>query len=167
MVFAPELLADFRQRGRGELLHEEHGDLARVGNHFRVAANFQVLRAQAKDFADGFLDLLDGNFLFLRLDDVAEHLLRRGEIQFGAGERGVGHQANQRSFKLADVRFDRAGDEFGHVVGNVDALIVRLLLQNGDFRFQIRHLDIGDQAPFEAGTQAFFDRGNFLRRAIG
>ena len=114
-----------------------------------------------------FLNLLDGDFLFLRLDDVLQHLLGSGQIDFHAGERGVGHQADQRAFELANVRFDRAGDVFGDVIRQAHSLAFRLLLQNGDFGFEIGRLDIGDQAPFETRAQPLLNGGNFLGRAIG
>jgi hypothetical protein len=39
VMFAAELPPDFRERGRGELFHKEHGDLARECNHSRIAAH--------------------------------------------------------------------------------------------------------------------------------
>ena len=96
-----------------------------------------------------------------------KHLLRRGQVDHRAGERGISHQANQRAFELANIRFDRARDVFGDVVGQVDALAVRFFLQDGDLGFEIGHLDVGDQAPFETRAEALLNRGDFLGRAIG
>ena len=89
------------------------------------------------------------------------------KIDLDAGKRSVGHQANQRAFELADIRFDRPRDVFGDVIGQMDVFVIRFLLQDGDFRFEVGHLDIGDQAPLEARAQPLFDGGNFLGRAIG
>ena len=39
-------------------------------------------------------------------------------------------------------------------------------MQDGDFRFEIGGLDIGDEAPLEAAAQAVFELGEFLGRTI-
>src|ERR1700741_3946579 len=48
----------------------------------------------------------------------------------------------------------------------MEALVLRLLLKNGDFGFEIGRLDIRDQAPFETGAQALFDGIDILRKAV-
>ena len=65
-MLAAELLADFRERSGSKLFHKEHGNLAREGDHLRVTAHFQILRAKTEMLADALLNLLDGDFLFLR-----------------------------------------------------------------------------------------------------
>ena len=75
VVLAAELFADLRKRSGGELLHQEHGNLTRESDHFRVAADFKILRAHAEVFAHALLNLLDGDFLFLGLDDRFKDLL--------------------------------------------------------------------------------------------
>src|ERR1700722_4763884 len=96
-MLAPKLAPDFGKRSGGELLHYEHGPLARQHDLPGIAADVQILGAQAEDFADAFLDLLDGDLLFLRLDNIFQDLLRGGEIQFRASERSVGHEADERA----------------------------------------------------------------------
>ncbi len=128
---------------------------------------FKILVAQAELLADSFLNQVDGDALFLRGDDVAQHLLRGDQVQARAGERGVGHQAvrapsSSRTLDLIDAR-----DVFGDVIGNLNALGLRFFLQDGDFRFEVGRLDVGDQAPLKTRAQALFNRRNFLRRAIG
>src|SRR5271155_498997 len=167
VMLAAELAADFGKGGGGELLHDEHGHLARQYDLPGIAADIQILGAETEDFADAFLNLLDGDLLFLRLDNIFQDLLGGGKIQFGAGERRVGHQADERAFELANIGFDGAGDVLGYFVGELDAFAFGFFLQNGDFGFEIGQLNIGDQAPFEARAQALFDGGNFLGRAIG
>ncbi len=41
-------------------------------------------------------------------------------------------------------------------------LALCLLLQDGDFGFEIGRLDVGDEAPLEAGAEAVFDLGSSL-----
>ena len=68
---------------------------------------------------------------------LRKHLLRGDQIQDRAGQGSVGHQARQRAFELAHVRFDRAGDVLGDVIGNHDAFGFRFFLQDGDLGFEI------------------------------
>ena len=88
------------------------------------------------------------------------------EIDVRAGERSVGHQADQRAFELADVGLDGARDVFGDVVWNLDVLVLALLLQNRDFGFEVGRLNVRDESPFESRAQALFNRGDFLGRAV-
>ncbi len=91
MVLTAKLTPNFRQRRGGELLDDVHGHLARKSNRTSVAANLQVLLAKIEMLAHAFLDEINGDPLFLRGDDVAQHLLRGSERNRGAGERRVGH----------------------------------------------------------------------------
>src|ERR1035437_1132813 len=70
VMLASELASNFRERSGGELLHQIHGDLPGKYDGLRIRAHLQVLLAQAKLFADLFLDQVDGNALFLRGNDV-------------------------------------------------------------------------------------------------
>src|SRR5882762_4095561 len=80
VMLAAELPADFRQRRLGKLLDQVHRNLARERDCFRIGTYFEVLLAQAELLANFFLNQVDGNPLFLRGDDVAQDLLRGGQI---------------------------------------------------------------------------------------
>jgi hypothetical protein len=60
-------------------------------------------------FAHALLNLFDGDFFLLRVDQILEHLLRSGKVNVRAGERSVSHQADERAFQLADVGLNGAG----------------------------------------------------------
>ena len=60
----------------------------------------------------------------------------------------------------------RRRDELQHVVGGVHPLLGGLLLQDRDARFQVGRLDVGEQAPLEAGAHAVFQGGQLARRAV-
>ena len=95
-----------------------------------------------------------------------QRLLGECEVDLAAGEARVGDQADQATLELADVGAYLAGDEEGDVLGNLDPLGLRLLAQDGDLRLDVRRLDVGDQAPFEAAVQALLDRRDLARRAV-
>src|SRR5262245_8354541 len=52
----------------------------------------------------------------------------------------------ERTFDLADVGLDPAGNQIRDLVGEADALELGLLLEDGDASFEVGWLDIGDQA---------------------
>src|SRR5262249_56345481 len=54
----------------------------------------------------------------------------------------------------------------GGLGGKPYALEVGLLLEDGDASLEVRWLDIGDQAPFEARAEALLDVGDLFRRGI-
>src|ERR1700739_532644 len=142
VVLAAELPSNFRKRGGGQLLDDIHGYLAREGDGAGVAADLYVLFAQVEVFADALLNEIDGDALFLGGDDVPENLLRGSQGDGRAGERGIGHQAGQSAFELAHVGFNRAGNVLSDLIREMEAVILRFFLENGDFGFEIGGLDI-------------------------
>ena len=52
------------------------------------------------------------------------------------------------------------------VVGQRDGLGFGLFLENCDLRLEIGRLDVGDQAPLEARSQALLELRNLVRRAV-
>ena len=59
------------------------------------------------------------------------------------------------------------GDEFGHILGQVEVEKLRLALDDGHAGLEIRRLDVGGQAPLEAGAQTLFQALDLLGRAVG
>ena len=96
-----------------------------------------------------------------------EHLLGELHAHLAAAERAEGDHAGERALDLADVGLDAAGDEVGDVVGEPDALDLGLLLQDGHPRLEVRRLDVGDQAPLEAGAEPLLDLGDLLGGGVG
>ena len=160
------MAADLRKRSSGELLDDVHRHLAREGNCTRVATNFQVLLAQIEVLADALLDQVDGDALFLGSDDVPQHLLRGPQRNRCARQRRVGHQPRQRAFELAHVGLDGARNVFRHVVGQTEALVLGLFLQNRDPGLEVRRLDVRNQSPLKPRTQTFFDGIDVFRQAV-
>src|SRR5882724_193896 len=144
VMLTPELPADLRERRGGDLLDNLHSYLARESDGAGVAANFQVLFAQVEMLADALLDQVDGDAFFLRRYDIAQDLLRSGERDDGSCQRSVSHQAGKSALELAHVGLNGAGDVLRHVVGQMEAIVLRLLLEDGDFRLQVGRLNVCD-----------------------
>ena len=63
--------------------------------------------------------------------------------------------------------FAIARQEERHIVGKPNALHLRLTTKDGNFRFQIRRFDVGNQSPFETRVEPFLNFGYLARRTIG
>src|SRR5918996_2124317 len=84
----------------------------------------------------------------------------------GPSEGGIGADADKSTLELANVGLDSAGNE-GHDLGrNVEPLGRNLALQDGEASLKIGGLNVGNQAPLEAGPEPLFESRDFLRRTI-
>src|SRR4030095_4453230 len=97
---------------------------------------------------------------------VLEHFTRQIECDFTPRERRIGDEANEGSFELADIRFDAAGNMDGDVVWQRHRFGLGFSLENRDFGFEIGRLNIRSEPPLKSRWQKFFERWNFIRRAI-
>jgi hypothetical protein len=166
VVLAAEALADVGKRVAGELPGEVHRDLAGKGDGLRAGLGAEVVRLDAEDLAHAALDVVGGDQALLGAPDVREDLVGEIETEIAAGEAAEGADPNERALELADVGLDLVRDEEGEVVGEREAVELGLLLQDGDAGFEVRRLDVGDEAPFEARAEALLDLGNLFRRAV-
>src|SRR5438067_13446619 len=65
----------------------------------------------------------------------------------------MGDHPDQRPLELADVFLHLVRDEREHVLRHQPRVGTNFGLQDGDPRFKVGRLNIGDQAPRKAGTQ--------------
>ena len=99
--------------------------------------------------------------------EVGEHVLGEFDAHLAPGEGAEGDHPGERALDLADVGLDAAGDQVGDVVGQADPLDLGFLLEDGDAGLEVGRLDVGDEAPLEAGAQALLELGNLLGRGVG
>ncbi len=78
-----------------------------------------------------------------------------------------GDDADERAFEFADVGADVGGDKERDVGGDDGVLGVGLALQDGDLGFEVGGLDVGDEAPLEAGAETVFDVAELLGGPVG
>ena len=52
--------------------------------------------------------------------------------------------------------------EWTEIYANDDAFAAHLMLEDGHARFEVRGLDIGDEPPFEPGSQPLFEGRDLL-----
>src|SRR3990170_1700990 len=82
-------------------------------------------------------------------------------------ERGVGQDAHQGPFELADVRRDLRCDKREDLVVDLEVVHDRLLAQNSDPRLEVRRLDVGYQSPLEPAYQPVLEGLYVLGVAVG
>ena len=74
--------------------------------------------------------------------------------------------ALQGAFQFPHVAADVLGDEIGHIVGQADARLLGLALQDGHPHLQLRRLDGHDQARVQTRDQPVVDALEFLRVGV-
>ena len=163
VVFSTEFLADLGQGGLGQLLGQVHGDLAGEGDLGRVVLGLELGRLDLELVADELLDLFHSDDRRRRIEEALEGLLGQVEVDPLALEGGEGDDPAQVALELADVGLDLVGDVEGDALGQDDGLGLGLLLEDGDPRLDVRRLEVGDQAPLEAGAEALLEVGDLLR----
>ena len=168
MVTARELPADLLHAHAGDLAQDVDGHAA-GGGHIGVPLGAADVGRGDVEGA-GYLahDLLDGDRHGLGLvEDVLDGILCHADDRLDALEHIVGIELFDRAFQLADVIFQMVGDELGHVLGQIEVEKLRLALDDGHAGLEIRRLDVGGQAPLEAGAQTLFQALDLLGRAVG
>jgi hypothetical protein len=80
-------------------------------------------------------------------------------------EANAGHP-DQRALELADVARDLRGDELEHVRRSGQPVLRGLLAQDGDAGLEVGRLDVGLQAPLEAGAQPVLQGRQLLGRPV-
>ena len=79
----------------------------------------------------------------------------------------MGDHPDQRPLELADVFLHLVRDEREHVLRHQPRVGTNFGLQDGDPRFKVGRLNIGDQAPRKAGTQPVLQGGDLFRWPVG
>ena len=99
---------------------------------------------------------------------VGEDLLGDLLGELGPVEARVGGDPDQGALELPDVVADVGGDE-GEDLGRdaPEVLGLGLLAEDGEAGLELRRLDVGDEAPLEAGAEAVLEAGDRLRRPVG
>ena len=78
----------------------------------------------------------------------------------------MGRQPVQAALQLAHVLLDSLGHQFNDALVQVYLQFLGLGRQNGHAGFQVRGLNVGNQAPLEPGAQAVFQQGQRPGRPV-
>ena len=157
-VVASEGLPDLGQRQVGELAAQVHGDLAGLDDVVAALRGTHLLDRDAE--VDGALahDEADGDLVVVRVGhEVLEHHLREVEVDALLVQRRPRADANESALQLTDIRGDARGHVFEDLRGHLEALGVRLLMQDRDAGLQVRRLNVDEQARGEARPHAVLE----------
>ena len=166
VVLATAVQTNVGQRTLGHLLGEVHGDLTRLNDLTLARLGLEQLDGQVEVIAHHFLDVVDADFAGRVLDKLVNHLLGEVERDGLAVQAALRDQADERTFQFANVRIDRVGEVLHDFTGQLDAIGVHLLFEDGHPGLEARHLNICTESPLESGEQALFHALHLYRRLV-
>ena len=146
-VVASESLSDLGQGQVGELAAQIHGDLAGFDDVVAALLGTHLFNGDAE--VDGTLahDEADGDLIVVRVGhEVLEHHLREVEVDALLVQRRPRADANESALQLTNVRGDARGHVFEDLRGDLEALGIRLLMEDRDAGLQVRRLNVDEQA---------------------
>ena len=150
-----------------ELAGEVHGDLPRECDGLGTPLGAHVGELDAEEVGGLPLDLLDGDDFLFFAPEIREDFLGEIGIHVASAQGAEGDHAGEGALDLADIGFDATGDQISDVIREQDALDRRLFLEDGDAGLEVRWLNVGNEAPLEAGAKALLDLGNLLGWRVG
>ena len=143
--------ADMGEGEGGILSHDVHGDLASGGDGLVPLATYEGIDGEVEGTGDGIEDLCRGDVPSAAIGGEVDECLG-GEFDGGGGfiEACVGDHPVERALEFADILLYLACDKGEHLGGYLGVLLFGLGAEDGQPGFQVRGLDIGDEAPFES-----------------
>ena len=155
VVLAAKARADALQTDGGELAHEEHGDLASLGDFLGAAARFD--------------ELCLGNFVMLRYGMehgvkayaaaerrgyFGDNLLCDVHVDVVAHEARLERELDDGAFEAAYVACNIFSKVMDDIVADFEVALFGLLVEDGFARFDVRRLDIDGEAPRKTAHEA-------------
>ena len=133
VVLAAEDVSNLRGGGVRQGPAEIHGHLSGESHVLAPLLGEQVFRGNIEVGSGDVLDQFQRDLLLAFRRIAAAHGAA-GQVHGDAlmVEGGLGLDAGQRAFQLADVAVDAAGDEIEHIIGDFQIVRQRLLLKNGE-----------------------------------
>ena len=96
-----------------------------------------------------------------------EHFPRAVDGDLVAMQRRMCREPGESTFQLTHVRDQLGRQEQGNLGVEPNPLQLGLAPKDGDAGLQVRRLEVGDQAPFEAAAQPLLQPGNVLGHLVG
>jgi len=93
-------------------------------------------------------------------------LLREVEVDRLVDQGGEGNDLGDGALEVADIGVDVLGDELEDVVGKDATMELCLVAEDGDAGLEAGCVEARHEPPLEAGEEALFEAGEFLRRAV-
>ena len=163
VMSAAEFLADIDHGQRRDLSGARVAD---VGALVLLRADLVSRNAEGARYLVN--DALDRDLRrHIVVQNVGNYLLRRRDGDLFVIEKILRLELFDRALELADIGFELGGDELADLVGEVDVEQLRLALDDGDARFDVGRLDVGDQILLKARAQTVGKGLDLLGRTVG
>ena len=98
--------------------------------------------------------------------EITKHLLCHLERDCLVGEGGVSSHPGERPLQLSDIGLDAFGDECEDITRNRCRGKLRVASQDREPGFDVRSLNVGEQAPLEAAPETVLESRKVLGMAI-
>ena len=169
VMSAAEFLADIDHGQRRDFSGDVDGDMTRVADvGALVLLRADLVSRNAEGARYLVNDALDRDLRrHIVVQNVGNYLLRRRDGDLFVIEKILRLELFDRALELADIGFELGGDELADLVGEVDVEQLRLALDDGDARFDVGRLDVGDQILLKARAQTVGKGLDLLGRTVG
>ena len=166
-MIAIEYLSDIGKRHLGNLTNNVHGNVARVGNLLVSLCGDEILLLDAVLLVNRGENLFNGNACGL---GTAEELgnATAGEIHINllAGEENSRAELFDSALNLTNVGTKVLREEREHVLGKLNANLLRLLLDNRNAKLKVGRLNIRDKTPLKASFKSILKSFNLARLTV-
>ena len=166
VIASAEVSADLFEAVAGESARQVHAYLAWKGDGPGAFFALKIREAHAVSLCDCRQYVFDSHFALLALRRSPECVLGQLQVYGAAGDLCDHRNFCDGSFQFAGIGVDGSGDEARDVFGQADISESGFLVDNCQPRFVTGAVDSRDQAPLEAGDQAFFQAAHFVGAAI-
>jgi len=152
----------------GHVAEHVHGDLASRDQWSLAGLALQGFHRESEVSSHLSEHFLVGAVLWSSCGEkVGQLLLGHGHGGWLTGEVGIGGDSDESAFQLTDVRSDVRGNELQNVGGKRGVVPICLISKDCEPGFEVRRLNIGDEAPAEAATEAIFEGGDGIWHPVG
>ena len=167
VIAIPELACDRGVGEIGELPEDVHTDLPRRDQWTSTTRSYEIVDSEAEGLRRRVEDhfFRDSPRLF-GVNDVRKNALCQIISDILPIETSVRDHSDESTLELPDIVGHIGGDELENVLRNGDSLAFDLLPEDGETRFQLGWLHIGDQAGQKPTPETIFQWCDRVRGAI-
>ena len=155
VVAVAEVQANHLEGVLGQPFGQEHSDLSGRGDLLFPGLADKEFLCKTEVCGDRFLDTLYVEFLRVHAHALVVDRAGCSHAEFDLVDGAVCHNVIEGALEFADVGADVAAEKSCDFFAQVDAVDFRLLMQDGDSRFEVRRFAAGHQTPLKPGYEAF------------
>lgn len=136
-----------------QLFGEIHRNLAGEDDFLFPGLRPEEIWGHVVELRDDALNFIYRDRTLHILHDNAKNISRQGQINIAGLKGRSGKQADEAAFEFADIGCYVRSNEIDHLLREVEAVFLALLVEDGDARLEIGGLDVSSQARLEPRDQ--------------